>query len=79
MTRYYFDVRVGDHLDLDDEGTELDGLAQVQSEASLALGEMARDDLRKAPAQNYYRKTVEVRDANGPVMEARYTFELQKK
>jgi hypothetical protein len=43
MKRYYFDLRDGDYLAADEEGTELPDTAAVQEEAALSLAGMARD------------------------------------
>jgi hypothetical protein len=46
MRRYYFDVRDGDQVAIDEEGYELASIASVLNEAARALAEMARDAVR---------------------------------
>ncbi|MBR1153620.1 DUF6894 family protein [Bradyrhizobium sp. JYMT SZCCT0428] len=79
MPRYYFDLREGDQIAPDEEGLEFDSLDQVQVEAARSLAELARDAIRRTPHSLSYQKSVEVRDDNGPVMEARFTYKLEKK
>ena len=43
MKRYYFDLRDGDDLAIDEEGTKLPDMTAVQEEAALSLAGMARD------------------------------------
>ena len=43
MPRFYFDVRDGDKLDLDDEGLEFASTHEARVEASRALAEMIKD------------------------------------
>ena len=80
MPRYYFDLREGDKIAPDDEGTELDSVSQVQVEAARALAEMARDAINRSPDLIDYQKSVQVRDDNGrPVLEAKFTYHVEKK
>ncbi|WP_309296303.1 DUF6894 family protein [Bradyrhizobium sp. Ce-3] len=66
MARYYFDLRDGCGLAIDEEGLEMPDLAAVQEEAARALADMIRDSVR---GQNLDRAAVEVRDHNGPILE----------
>mgnify|MGYP001119505958 CR=1 FL=1 len=47
MPRYYFDLRDGDDLSLDEEGLALPSIDRVQDEAARSLADMARDAVRK--------------------------------
>ena len=79
--RYYFDLRLGDELAVDEEGIELASLQRVQEEAARSLADMARDtSLQERGNGPGIQMVVEVRDENGPVLQARFEFviELQK-
>jgi hypothetical protein len=79
MARYYFDVRDNGVLAVDEEGLELPDLQAVQIEAARSLADMARHAVwEKAETILGLRMAVEVRDDNGPVLQARFTFELEK-
>jgi hypothetical protein len=82
MQRYYFDLRDGDGLTVDDEGMELQDLQTVQEEAARSLGDMARDAVGKSVDTQVGALTqmaIEVRDDAGPVMHVRFTFEIDRK
>ena len=78
MARYYFDLREGDEVTRDEEGVNLPNLESVQEEAARALSEMARETVRQRPNGTEYRMSIEVRDDNGPVLQARFTFEVDR-
>ena len=73
MPRYYFDVRDGDEVAPDEEGLELSSIEAVREEAALSLADMARDAVRKNH-DGARLMAVEVRDDNGPVLQAKFTF-----
>jgi hypothetical protein len=51
----------------------------VQDEAARALSDMARDELRKANGEGAARHmAVEVRDDAGPVLHAKFSFEIKR-
>jgi hypothetical protein len=78
MPLYYFDARDDDKFVPDEEGTELPSMDEVQNEAAYALADMLRDQLPIANGNGHARDlTVEVRDRGGPVMHARFSFEMQ--
>jgi hypothetical protein len=78
MTLYFFDMRDGAELYADDEGVELPDLKAVQSEAARSLVDMTRHTKwTKAKSLLGHRMAVEVRDAVGPVLQARFTFEIE--
>lgn len=66
MTRYYFDLRDGGGVALDEEGMEMSDFGAVQEEAVHALADMVRDSIR---GDNFHQFAIDVRDANGPVLE----------
>jgi hypothetical protein len=79
MDRYFFDLRDGDTLIPDEEGLELSTLEAVQEQAALALTDMARDEVRIAVGNGSTRNLgIEVRDARGPVLLAKFSFEIQR-
>jgi hypothetical protein len=79
MARYYFDMRDGDGLALDEEGMELSEFRDVQTEAAMSLADMARDTIRRSRGQaNRHRMAIEVRDKSGPVMQVKFTFDVEK-
>ena len=73
MRRYFLDMPVGDDLGEDDEGADLANLEAVQKEALRVLGDMARE-LVAFPVS----MAVEVRDDDGPVMDARVVFDIHR-
>ena len=79
MARYYFDIREGDDLATDEEGLELSTLQAVQEEAARSLADMARDAVRGEPDGAAHDMSIEVRDANGPVMDVKFSFRVNWK
>jgi hypothetical protein len=80
MPRYYFDLRDGDELAVDEEGVELRDIDLVQEEAARSLSDIARDAVRRTTQnrQLNHRMAIEVRDDHGPVMQVRFTFAVEK-
>jgi hypothetical protein len=78
MPRYYFDLRDGVELAVDEEGLELKSLQSVQAEAAKSLADMARDAVHSSNSTNTHSMAIEVRDEIGPVMQVRFTFEVEK-
>jgi hypothetical protein len=79
MTLYFFDMRDGANLLADDEGLELPNLKAVQMEAARSLDDMARNTVwTNAKSLLGHRMAVEVRDAGGPVLKAKFTFEIER-
>jgi hypothetical protein len=72
MQLYFFDTRDNDQFVKDDVGLEYPDLEAVKVEAARALAELARDVI---PGSLKRELAVEVRDAQGPVLIARMTFE----
>lgn len=80
MRRYFFDFRDGDELLLDEEGVEIGTLEAVHDEAAHALADMAKDELNRVPNGNGSSPRhfcIEVRDGLGPVMLAKFSFEIR--
>ncbi|QDP25446.1 DUF6894 family protein [Bradyrhizobium cosmicum] len=79
MPRYYFDLLDGDILAVDEEGVELPNLPAAQAEAARSLADMARDAVHDSMAAVDRRDlAIEVRDADGPVMQVKFTFEVER-
>jgi len=79
MRRYFFDVRGGGDIVPDEEGMELSNIDAAQNEATRALADMARDEVRtRNGSGSACDLTIEVRDDDGPVMRAKFTFEIDR-
>ena len=79
MPRYYFDLLEGDLLAVDEEGLELSSLRAVQAEAAKSLADMARDAVHSYPLSvGRQDMAIEVRDEIGPLMQVRFTFEVER-
>ncbi|KJC60055.1 hypothetical protein UP10_15395 [Bradyrhizobium sp. LTSPM299] len=74
MTRYFFDIREGESVAPDEEGLEFPHVEAAQEEAARALADLVRDKIRGHP-NNYM--AIEVRDNDGPVVEAKFVWELR--
>ena len=79
MPRYYFDLSDSTGTAIDEEGLELRDLEAVQDEAARALGDMTRDAARSRRGGAPGRMSIEVRDDTGPVMQVRFSFEIERK
>ena len=78
MPLYYFDLRDGDEVVLDEEGTELSSMDEVQNESAYALADLLRDEFRASNGKGLARHlAIEVRDSGGPVFRARFSFEIE--
>jgi hypothetical protein len=78
MARYYFDMRDGKDLTADEEGMDLGAIAAVEEEAAFSLADMARGSVRKYRSDTGHAMAIEVRDDNGPVLQAKFTFEISR-
>jgi hypothetical protein len=76
MSRYYFDMRQGDEIAPDEEGLELPTIESVQEEAARSLADMARDAVQSHCDGTKRPMAIEVRNDSGPVLQARFTFEV---
>ncbi|QIG92788.1 MULTISPECIES: DUF6894 family protein [unclassified Bradyrhizobium] len=79
MTRYYFDLRDGEELAPDEEGLELNSMQAAQMEAAKSVADMVRDVVYQSQRVHNHRMAIEVRDDKGPVMQLKFTFEIEKK
>lgn len=79
MPLFYFDSRILDELSTDDEGTELSSMDSVQDEAAYALTDLLRDHMRASNGNPLARHlVVEVRDTDGPLLFAKFCFEIKR-
>lgn len=79
MARYYFDLHDHDGLTMDENGLELPSLMAVQAEAAKALADMARDTAHDLDDNSKHFMAIQVRDNSGPVMQVKFTFEVEKR
>jgi hypothetical protein len=79
MPRYFFDLREGDDLAVDEEGMELRDLEAVHEEAARSLADLARDEVRRvAKHGGGHEMAIEVRDEAGPVLQVMLTFAVNR-
>ena len=79
MPRYYFDMRENGALAVDREGLVLPSLQAVRMEAVRSLVDIAKEAIwATADSVLGHRMVMEVRDANGPVLQAKFSFELER-
>ena len=79
MKRYFFDLRDGDVISPDEEGMELPDIEAVQEEAARSLADVAKDAVRSRGRHVFgHWMAIEVRDEAGPVLQAKFTFEVDR-
>ena len=79
MPRYYFDLRDGDNLLPDHEGLELASFHAAQEEAARSLADLAKEALRAHHIDGAGGQlAVEVRDDAGPVLQARFSVDVNR-
>ncbi|MCP1966778.1 MULTISPECIES: DUF6894 family protein [Bradyrhizobium] len=79
MPLYFFDLLSAEGLAPDEEGTELSSLDEIQNEAAYALADMLRDEVRATNGNPRAGDLmIVVRDKNGPVLEAKYSFQIAR-
>lgn len=78
MARYFFDMRDGDEVLAGEEGMELPTIDAVRDEAAHSLADMARDEVPPSGNGPARHMAIEVRDGDGPVMHARFSFENKR-
>jgi hypothetical protein len=78
MKRYYFDISDAEgRIYGDPDGVEFPDIQSVQEEATLSLAEIARDTIRvRATRVTCQRIAVQVRDDQGPVLQATVDFQI---
>ncbi len=75
--RYYFDLREGEDVVIDEQGSSFPSLQAVQHEAALSLAHMARDAVERISHASNHNMQVEVRDEHGPLFHLKLSFDLQ--
>ena len=79
MSLYYVDLREGPHLSIDEDGMELPTMQSVQIEAARSLVDLAKDAVWTTAATGLgHQMAIEVRDENGPVLQANFTFAIER-
>ena len=78
MALYFFDLRDDAEFLVDEEGTELRDMRAVQDETARALSGLAWDAMRSEGVKGQ-QMIIQVRDAHGPVMEVKLSFEIARK
>jgi hypothetical protein len=79
MTRYYFDLREGADLIVDDEGTNLHDIEAAQGEAARTLAGLAWETMRGlGPQAQRAEMTIAVRNDTGAVMQVRLYCEIDR-
>jgi hypothetical protein len=76
MAHYYFDLRDGDELVVDEDGVELRDMKAARGEAARTLAGLAWDSVRNFHGPQSHQMTIEVRDNVGSVMQVRFAFEV---
>ena len=80
MALYYFDLRDAGYLSVDEDGMELPTMQSVQIEAARSLVDLAKDAVWTTAATALgHRMAIEVRDENGPVLQAKFTFAIERR
>lgn len=72
MSRFYFDIRQGEMLVIDEEGLDFDSQRAAEIEAALSLAGIARE---LEPFVSSEGLAIEVRDTDGPVLRATFIQE----
>jgi hypothetical protein len=78
MRRYFFDFRDGGEVVFDEEGLALPHVEAVVEEAARALGDMARAEIPRTGNGSPRHMAIEVRDVDGPVLHAKFSFEMKR-
>ena len=76
MPRYYFDIRDGDDVAIDEEGLDLPAIEAAETEAARSLADIAAE-LRRQKAE-CQRLTIEVRAGDAPLFKATLAFEAAR-
>ena len=78
MAIYYFDLRDGEELIVDDEGMELRDMRAVQEEAARSMMDAARDAVL-SQSGSLAQISIQVRDDDGAVMRMGFSVEIARK
>jgi len=69
VSRFYFDIRDGELLAIDEEGMDLSSQRAAEIEAALSLADVTK---QLEPFASSEDLAIEVRDAGGPVLKATF-------
>jgi hypothetical protein len=75
MPRYFFEIRDGDRLTVDDLGTEAAGIESARDLATVALTELAKDVL---PGSSRRKLAIDVRDGTEVVLRTTLVFKAER-
>ena len=75
MPHYYFDIRDGEALSVDEEGMDLADQRGAEMEAALSLADAAGG---LAPLADIRDVAVEVRGIEGPIFRASFLFDIAR-
>lgn len=79
MPRFYFDLFLGSHSDLDEEGHEIISIRAAETEAVRTAGELARDRLLTAREKIQEDVRVEVRnECRRPILSVRVSIQVDR-
>lgn len=78
MALYFFDLCDDAESVVDEHGMELRDIRAVQDETARALSGLAWDAMR-SDSVGCQQMIIEVRDVNGPVMDVKLRFEIERK
>ena len=73
MPHYYFDIRDGETLSVDEEGLTLANQRAAEVEAALSLADTVKD---LAPSASNSGLAIEVRDADGLIFRTAFLFKI---
>jgi len=74
MPRYYLDIREGGGFAEDEDGIELEDIAQAQIEAAALFADISKEFATNNSSSLGHVLSIEVRDSSGPVFEVAFRF-----
>lgn len=74
MPRYYLDIREGGGFAEDEEGIELEDIAQAQIEAAALFADISKEFATNNSSPLGHVLSIEVRDSSGPLFEVAFRF-----
>lgn len=75
--RYYFDLRYGASVALDEEGRELPNVSAAQGAAARVLSDTVLQAMVETELSTR-KMVIEVRDERGPVLQCLFAFEHER-
>lgn len=77
LKRYYFDIREGVEIAVDEEGLALSNIQAAQEEAARSLAGITQDAVSSG-LNTRHQMSIEVRDDAGPVLTATVAFAIER-